>query len=117
MQPSSILGLPRGMFGQLFLSNDDAHLRKSTGSSGRNKVIKSVLERVTVNVQRRVGGCVLVLLEPGIWVVVKVVGVLPYLPGNVEALVDLEGCLPCKGVAGVCSGGACFTTYNATSCC
>lgn len=116
MQPGSVLGLPRGMFGQLFLTNDDAYLRKSAGSSSRNEVIKSVLERVTVHVQSRVAGRVLVLLEPSIWIVIKVVSILPDLPRHVEAFVDLKSRLPCKRVAGVLSKCSGFTTYFISMC-
>jgi hypothetical protein len=43
----------------------------------------------------------LVLFEPGVWVVIEVVCVLPHLPAYSEAFVNLEGCFPGQRIAGI----------------
>lgn len=64
-----------------------------------------------MDVQRRLVRCILVLLEPGIGIVVEVVGILPYLPRDVEVFVDLKCRFPCEGIAGIRSSRSRFTPY------
>lgn len=63
-------------------------------------------------IQGRTAWGSLVLLEPGERVVVEVIGILPDLPGDVQALVDLKGGLPRERVTRVRSISAGLTAWR-----
>lgn len=98
LQPATILGLIGRVLGQLGRPNNEADLWKGTvGSSGVESI--ETHKRHALLSKRRALARLLVLVKPGQWVVVEVVGVLVELPGDTSFLVELVNGLPLQGIA------------------
>lgn len=97
------------MFRQLILSNDNADHGERAAGRGGSKVVQCIQKRIAVLIQWITGTSVLILFEPGIRIVIKVVCVLPHLPAYPEAFVNFKGCFPGQRVAGVLAAWPCFT--------
>lgn len=98
LQPATVLGLVGRVLGQLGRPNDEADFGKGTVGSGGIESIQTH-EGHTLLGEGRVLACLLVLIEPGQWVIVEVVGVLVQLPRDTCFLVELVDGLPLQRVA------------------
>lgn len=98
LQPATILGLVGRVLGQLGRPNNEANLWKGTVGSGGVESIETDKGHALLS-KRRVPARFLVLIKPGQWVVIEVVGVLVELPGDTSFLVELVNRLPPQGIA------------------
>lgn len=97
LQPATILGLVGWVLGQLSGPDNEADFWKGTVGSGGVESIKTHKGHALLS-KRRVLARLLVLVKPGQWVVIEVVGVLVELPRDTGFLVKLIDGLPLQGI-------------------
>lgn len=98
LQPATVLGLVGRVLGQLGRPNNEADFGERAIGSGGVESVKTH-EGHTLLGEGGVLACLLELIEPGQWVIVKVVGVLVQLPRDARFLVKLVNGLPLERVA------------------